>query len=210
MNVASKIATGTLGLGGVAGGGFLASQYLPKESKSTLSHKLQEEGFSPLVRNHSQWSKTLEEYNKVKDKGDEAFEVSTVALNEDQLKDKCESLLRKESYSEVEKAKAIRWCTDPISIQSRIDKLGRRSLNDTDSDSTDKTTWTELVKKYLSDGAQNKLSVTIDTLQGDAQVDDTRINKLREGCRGLKDKTSIEKDYLSNYSKFSDWCSVPK
>ncbi|AEW45219.1 hypothetical protein MHC_01765 [Mycoplasma haemocanis str. Illinois] len=210
MNIVTKISAGVLGAGSVAGGGFLVSQYLPKENKSTLSDKLQKEGFYPLEKNNSQWTKTLAEYNKVKNKGDEVFEASTDDLKEDQLKNKCEALLRKENYSEIEKAKTIRWCTNPVSIKDRIEKLGRRSLNDTDNSAEDKSVWAELVKKHLSSNAQNKLSASIDTLTGDTQVDDARINKLREGCRNLKDKTSIEKDFLSNYSKFLDWCSVPK
>ncbi|CBY92478.1 hypothetical protein HF1_04700 [Mycoplasma haemofelis str. Langford 1] len=210
MDIASKVALGALGTGGAVGGGFLASQHLFKENQSTLSYKLQQEGFSPMKNDNPQWATTLSKYNSVKGNSDEAFEVSSKELTDKQLKDKCESVLKKESYSESERVKAIRWCTSPISVKDRIDKLGRRSLHDVDGGDTDKGIWVDLVKKHLDASAKNKLGISINTLSTNETVDDTRINSIKKGCRDLKDKTSIEKDYLSDYSKFSDWCSVSK
>ncbi|AEW45248.1 hypothetical protein MHC_01910 [Mycoplasma haemocanis str. Illinois] len=208
MNIAAKVTLGTLGMGGAIGGGFLASKHLLKENKSTLFDQLKKEGFNPIHHDNPQWNTTLSKYNAVKGNENEAFATSNESLTEKQLKDECESILKKESYSEAEKTKAIRWCTIPISIKDRITKLGRRSLNDVDGNATDKDTWINMVKKHLDAKAQNKLGVNINALSTSEEVDDTRINSIKKGCRDLKDKTSIEKDYLSDYSKFLDWCSV--
>ncbi|CBY92421.1 hypothetical protein HF1_04130 [Mycoplasma haemofelis str. Langford 1] len=211
MNFATKAAAGAAGIGGVTGGGILASQHLSKgEQKPTLSQILQKEGFEPMKDEDSQWTTTLQKYNEVKGSADEIFKSSTVELTVPQLKEQCNSLLTKDLYSEIEKAKTIRWCTKPISINDRIGKFGRRVLNDEDNSATDKTLWTNLVKKHLQDSSGNRLGVTINALTGNAEVDNDRINILRGECKKLKVKTSLDKDYLSDYSKFQDWCSVPK
>ncbi|AEG72723.1 hypothetical protein MHF_0447 [Mycoplasma haemofelis Ohio2] len=208
MSILPKAAAGTLGAGGVIGGGILVSQQLSKDNKNTLATKLQEDGFTLIGDNNTQWGDTLSKYNQVKEKADEVFTTSTTDLTVDQLKQKCSSLLQSETYSPNEKDKASRWCTIPISVKDRIEKQGRRVLSDTDNDQGDKDVWTTLVKSHLSSEAKNKMSVNITALNNQ-EVDDARINEMRKGCKTLKDKTSLDKDYLSDYSKFQDWCSVP-
>ncbi|CBY92416.1 hypothetical protein HF1_04080 [Mycoplasma haemofelis str. Langford 1] len=208
MSILPKAAAGTLGAGGVIGGGILVSQQLSKDNKNTLATKLQEDGFTLIRDNNTQWNDTLSKYNQVKEKADEVFTTSKTDLTVDQLKEKCSSLLQSETYSQNDKDKASRWCTMPISVKDRIEKQGRRVLSDTDNDQKDKDTWTTLVKNHLSAEAKNKMNVNITAL-GNSEVDDTRINEMKKGCKALKDKTSLDKDYLSDYSKFQDWCSVP-
>ncbi|AEG72780.1 hypothetical protein MHF_0508 [Mycoplasma haemofelis Ohio2] len=207
MSIIPKIAMGTLGLGGVAGGGILLARNLG--NKNTLASKLESEGFTLMGEGHDQWSKTLAEYNKVKGTAEEAFKIASIDLTVDQLKEQCLSILKSESYSETDKNKASRWCTIPITIQSRIEKQGRRVLNDVDDNQDDKDTWVSLVRKHLTSPESSRMSVSITDLQNDT-VDDERIKAMKGGCRSLKSKTSLEKTYLNDYSKFQDWCSAPK
>ncbi|AEW45215.1 hypothetical protein MHC_01745 [Mycoplasma haemocanis str. Illinois] len=188
-------------------GGVLIAKQLSSSNKNTLATKLQSEGFTLIEDNNTQWNDTLSKYNQVKEKGEEVFTPSTIDLTVDQLKQKCSSLLKSETYSQNDKDKASRWCTMPISVKARIEKQGRRVLSDTDNDQKDKDVWDALVKNHLSAEAKNKMNVSVSALNGSG-VDDARINEMRKGCKALKDKTSLDKDYLSDYSKFQDWCSI--
>ncbi|AEW45244.1 hypothetical protein MHC_01890 [Mycoplasma haemocanis str. Illinois] len=207
MSIISKIAIGAFGVGGIAGGSILLARNLSNED--TLASKLESEGFIPMGTGDTQWSNTLIEYNKVKGVAEEVFKTSSVDLTIEQLKNQCLSILKSGSYSKTDKNKASRWCTIPITIQTRIEKQGRRILNDVDNKQDDKDTWVSLVQKHLTTDENKRMPVSINALQ-DGTVDDTRINAMKDGCRKLKSKTSLEKTYLDDYSKFHDWCSVPK
>ncbi|CBY93358.1 hypothetical protein HF1_13500 [Mycoplasma haemofelis str. Langford 1] len=209
--LATKAACGTAACGGVVGGSFLIKNSLNSEDKS-LAAKLKDQKYKLLAfdnTHNNHWTSIASAYKEqTTSKADLKIQGITISGTTESdltaLKGACKSIVEAD-FSKANHDLAIKWCVIPETVSERISKDGKKVLKLDSTDSNEKSSWTSLVTKHKEvQGTDKKFSdLTLNTA-----TDDNEISKLREKCKGIKDKKNYETDYDSSYQKFSDFCSV--
>ncbi|AEW45224.1 hypothetical protein MHC_01790 [Mycoplasma haemocanis str. Illinois] len=193
---------GTLGAGGVVGGGIvLSSQFLLKTQRKNIKDHLAKDGYQILdIKASEHWTNILNSYKK--DGNIWKLEGKDISNIED-LKSVCNSKATSD-YSEVLYKSFTKWCVVPRTAEDLL--RGNFSLLESDdSHATDKEAWKHNVNAYetAKKGEQYSLS---DVSFKDKTGEDDKTKALKKGCKDRKGKFTYDVDLDSSLGEIKKWC----
>ncbi|AEG73238.1 hypothetical protein MHF_0983 [Mycoplasma haemofelis Ohio2] len=196
MSKATVATMAGIGSAGLGGGIYLASgNNNPEVVEETIKSKLLKDKYVPLEANSPHWAKSLEKYNSSRS--------GQTAYTQEQLKELCEGLFKKEEIGSDDYNVAKKYCVIPQKISERLKALSFKTIDTTGSDSSTTEKWKKLSKAYKSQGSGNK---QLDNL-ANSGVDDQDGSALKNKCKDVFDKEHWDQHYDTLLERSKLWCT---
>ncbi|CBY92921.1 hypothetical protein HF1_09130 [Mycoplasma haemofelis str. Langford 1] len=183
-----------VGAAGLGGGIYLAHKNSenPSPERKTILLRLEKEKYKPLkLDDPTHWQDSLTNYKKQ--------HTQKTSYTEQELKNLCSSLFKRDDIREEDYSTAKRCCVVPRTISQRLEDLGFKVI---EASETEK--WKKLSGEYKASGTGNK---KLGDLVNTAVDDESTGEKLKKKCQEVLAKGHWENNYDSLLEGSKTWCT---